>query len=67
MKKKSREMKKRKDPSDFLLPSFDVVLRPSHSSVSDPVRHPSLLITTHPFFFELAQSGLYFLEPQASN
>lgn len=49
MKKMSREMKERKDPSDFLLPSFDIVFRPSHSSVSDSVRHPSLLIATHPF------------------
>lgn len=35
-----REVKERKESSDLLLPSFDGLLRPSHTSVSDSVRHP---------------------------
>lgn len=64
------ERRQRKDFSDFLLSSFNALYKPSHISVSDSVRHPCILVITppsHPFFLELAQSGLYFLEPQASN
>ena len=42
MKKMSREMKERKDSSDYLLPSFEALHRPNHISVSDSVRHPCI-------------------------
>lgn len=39
------EMKERqrKDSRDFLLPSFNALLRPSPICVSDSVRHPASL------------------------